>query len=85
MPKLVRVTVRMPAELIERIDAHVAGEPASLVAMVASSGRKSGRVILQLPKETIKLIDDFRAAHGVKSRGAAIVRLVEAGLRDKLS
>jgi metal-responsive CopG/Arc/MetJ family transcriptional regulator len=85
MPKLVRVVVRMPAALLERIDAHVAGEPASLAAMVASSDCQSGRVTLMLPEDTIELVDAFREAIGLKSRGAAIIRLVEDGLRAKLS
>jgi metal-responsive CopG/Arc/MetJ family transcriptional regulator len=85
MVKLVRVVVRMPAALLERIDAHRFGEPASLVATVAGSDRKSGGVTLMLPEETIELVDAFREAIGLKSRGAAIIRLVEDGLRAKLS
>jgi hypothetical protein len=74
----------MPAELVERIDAHL-GEPASIVAMAAKADRKSGCVTLMLPPETIELIDAFRAARGIKTRREAIVRLIEDGLRSKLS
>ena len=56
------------------------GAPFSLVA-----DRKSGRVTLLLPQETIELLDAFRAALGLKTRAEAIIRLIEDGLRAKLS
>ena len=56
------------------------GAPFSLVA-----DRKSGRVTLLLPQETMELRDAFRAGLGLKSRAEAARRLVEDGLRAKRS
>jgi Ribbon-helix-helix protein, copG family len=70
---------------VERIDAHIAGVPASLADMFANADRRSGSVTLMLPQETIEAVDAFRAALGLKSRAEAIRRLLEDGLRAKLS
>ena len=82
--KFERVAVLLPSELIERIDAY-RGAPHDLVATVAKADRKPGRVIVSLPQETIELLDAFRAALGLKTRAEAIIRLIEDGLRAKLS
>jgi metal-responsive CopG/Arc/MetJ family transcriptional regulator len=84
MPKLVRVVVRLPSELVERIDAH-RGEPFSLADMAASSDRKSGSITLLLPEETIEMLDAFREAVGLKTRRQAIIRLIEDGLNANAS
>ena len=56
--KLERVTVLLPHELIDRIDAYRFGEPYDdLIATIANSDRKSGRITLLLPRETIEMLD----------------------------
>ena len=78
-----RVVVRMPPHLIERIDALCRNAPNNPFPMIASSNRLSGRVALMLSEETLEEIDEFRAASGLKSRSAAIRRLIEDALRIK--
>jgi metal-responsive CopG/Arc/MetJ family transcriptional regulator len=72
-----RVVVRMPSHLIERIDAYC-GAP-----MVAQANRTSKRVSVFVPQEFIEDVDALRAALGLRSRPEAVRQLIEDGLKAK--
>jgi hypothetical protein len=86
--KRVRVVVRMPSELIERIDARRFGElddPVAAVNQTLVCIPTHTKVTLLLSPETIEMLDAFRAARGVKTRADAIIRLLESGLEANAS
>ena len=73
----VRVVLRMPSHLIERIDAY-RGAP-----MVAQANWASKRVSVFVPQEFIEEVDALRAALGLRSRAEAVRQLIEDGLKAK--
>lgn len=72
-----RVVVRMPSHLIERIEAY-RGAP-----MAAQANRASKRVSVFVPQECIEEVDALRAALGLRSRAEAVRQLIEDGLKAK--
>jgi hypothetical protein len=53
----------------------------TISAMVAKPSEPTERIHIEMPKELIERIDDFRFERRLPSRAEAIRQLIEAGLR----
>ncbi len=60
----------------------IASQPKGKVARYRERLRASGaeEVLLQLPRETIALLDDLKKRHGLRSRSLVLMQLIERGM-----
>ena len=57
---------------------HDKGKVARYRERLRASGAEE--VLLQLPRETIALLDDLKKRHGLRSRSLVLLQLIERGM-----
>jgi len=67
------------------LDVNVYLDIISIFRIVHSMNIKSSRILVDLPRELLRAVEDYRYSQRIPSRAEALRRLIEKGLESTLS